>query len=80
MFRAVLCGLRLLGRSGRDLCQPLFALRHCQQMLATGLAMHRAEVDGLHEVVAFGAAVEHLRAFGRRPLHFGEGHMQGAVS
>ncbi|MNP37994.1 hypothetical protein D3C76_1314760 [compost metagenome] len=72
-------GLRLPGRIGRNLRQPLFALRDRQQMLATGLAMHRAEIDGLHEVFAFLAAVEHLRAFGRRPLHFGKGHVQGAA-
>ncbi|MNN57440.1 hypothetical protein D3C81_1724300 [compost metagenome] len=71
--------MRLPGRIGRYLRQPLLALRDRQQVFTASLAMHRTKIDGLHEVFAFLAAVEHLRAFGRRPLHFGKGHVQGAA-
>nr|WP_256675393.1 hypothetical protein [Pseudomonas sp. GXM4] len=49
-------------------------------MLAADQTMHRAEIDRLHEVLAFLRAVQHLSAFRRAQLHIGEGHVEGAFA
>ncbi|UST98490.1 hypothetical protein NF680_14915 [Pseudomonas siliginis] len=49
-------------------------------MLAADQTMHRAEIDRLHEVLAFLRTVQHLSAFRRAQLHVGEGQVQGAFA